>query len=74
MEKPITKSDKKLINWHWGYVVVVCKITIMFLDAGITKSFGVLIPRIADRMNEDYANVGLICSLAGTLMFLCCKF
>nr|XP_054759815.1 monocarboxylate transporter 9-like [Lytechinus pictus] len=65
-------SDNRFIKWHWGYVVVICKCTIMFLDSAIAKSFGVLVPSMVERLDENYATVGLICSLPVTLMYFCC--
>ena len=59
--------------WSWGYVIVVSKFVVLFIDAGIAKSFGVLIPTMVERLDSDYATVGLICSMPATLMYLLCK-
>eukprot|EP00057_Strongylocentrotus_purpuratus_P012784 XP_011667258.1 PREDICTED: uncharacterized protein LOC105439688 [Strongylocentrotus purpuratus] len=59
-------------EWSWGWVIVVSKFVVLLLDSGIAKSFGVLIPTMVERLESDYATVGLICSLPATLMYLLC--
>eukprot|EP00057_Strongylocentrotus_purpuratus_P001752 XP_001201279.3 PREDICTED: monocarboxylate transporter 3-like [Strongylocentrotus purpuratus] len=58
--------------WSWRYVIVVSKFVVVFIDTGLAKSFGVLIPTMVERLESDYATVGLICSLPATLMYLLC--
>eukprot|EP00057_Strongylocentrotus_purpuratus_P020284 XP_011674758.1 PREDICTED: monocarboxylate transporter 7-like [Strongylocentrotus purpuratus] len=38
------------------------------MASGITKAFGVLLPVMVERFNRNYATVGFICSLPGTIM------
>ncbi|XP_054768927.2 monocarboxylate transporter 7-like isoform X1 [Lytechinus pictus] len=54
----------------WGYLIVLSKFVILFVETGIAKSFGVLIPSMVDRLESNYATVGLICSLPPTFMYL----
>ncbi|XP_041452650.1 monocarboxylate transporter 7-like [Lytechinus variegatus] len=58
----------------WGYVIVLSKFVILFIDTGIEKSFGVLIPTLVERLDSDYATIGLICSMHSTMMYLACPF
>ncbi|XP_063970875.1 monocarboxylate transporter 7-like [Lytechinus pictus] len=58
----------------WGYVIVLSKFVILFIDTGIEKSFGVLIPTLVERLESDYATIGLICSMHSTMMYLACPF
>ncbi|XP_072177308.1 monocarboxylate transporter 12-B-like [Diadema setosum] len=53
----------------WRYVIVLSKFTIMFLDAGLAKSFGVLLPVMITRYNTDYKTMGMICSMPATLTY-----
>eukprot|EP00057_Strongylocentrotus_purpuratus_P019204 XP_011673678.1 PREDICTED: monocarboxylate transporter 3-like [Strongylocentrotus purpuratus] len=48
------------------------KFVVVFIDTGLAKSFGVLIPTMVERLESDYATIGLICSLPATLMYLLC--
>ncbi|XP_041483269.1 monocarboxylate transporter 12-like [Lytechinus variegatus] len=54
----------------WGYVIVFCKFVMLFIDSGIEKSFGVLIPTMVKHLKSDYATIGLICSMPSTLMYI----
>ena len=65
---------EKFVNWWWGYVILLCKFMLMFLDAGIAKSFGVLIPEMVVRLNSNYATVGFISSLPNTLTYFACEY
>lgn len=56
----------------WRYVILFCKFSVGFLDSGLAKSFGVLIPRMVARLKVNYTTVGLLCSLPGTLQYLAC--
>ncbi|XP_041478865.1 monocarboxylate transporter 7-like [Lytechinus variegatus] len=56
--------------FYWGYAIVLSKFVIFFIDTGIAKSFGVLIPTMVKRLDTNYATVGLICSMPSTLMYL----
>ncbi|XP_041478841.1 monocarboxylate transporter 13-like [Lytechinus variegatus] len=60
--------------FFWGYVIVLSKFTVCFIDTGIVKSFGVLIPTMVERLDSDYATVGLICSIPSALTHLLCPF
>ena len=53
----------------WRYVIVLSKFTIMFLDAGLAKSLGVLLPVMITRYNTDYKTMGMICSMPATLAY-----
>ncbi|XP_071508747.1 monocarboxylate transporter 3-like [Diadema antillarum] len=55
---------------RWRYVVILSKFTLLFLDAGLAKSFGVLLPEMVARFNSDHRTMGFICSLPSSLMFL----
>ena len=50
--------------WSWGYGIAVGKFVVLFIESGIAKSFGVFIPTMVERLESDYATVGLICKLA----------
>ena len=67
-------TNEELASQRWGYVILFSKFMILFFDAGITKSFGVLIPLMVDRLGESYATVGLICSLPTTFFSLVGKY
>ncbi|XP_071494455.1 monocarboxylate transporter 12-like [Diadema antillarum] len=54
----------------WRYVIALSKFTLMFLDAGLAKSFGVLLPVMITRYNTDYKTMGIICSMPATLAYL----
>ncbi|XP_030849712.1 monocarboxylate transporter 12-like [Strongylocentrotus purpuratus] len=60
--------------WYWGYWIVVAKSVVLFIVTGIAKSFGVFIPTMVERLESDYATVGLICSLPATSMYLLSPF
>ncbi|XP_063963852.1 monocarboxylate transporter 7-like isoform X1 [Lytechinus pictus] len=66
--KPPTEGS--ILNWRWGYVIIFCKFTLLVFDAGITKSFGVLLHEMVVRLNSNYAIIGFICSLPSTLSLL----
>ncbi|XP_041478870.1 monocarboxylate transporter 5-like [Lytechinus variegatus] len=58
--------------FYWGYVIVLSKFIFGFIDTGIAKSFGVLIPTMVERLDSDFATVGFICSMPSTLTYLLC--
>eukprot|EP00057_Strongylocentrotus_purpuratus_P017955 XP_011672429.1 PREDICTED: uncharacterized protein LOC105442213 isoform X2 [Strongylocentrotus purpuratus] len=60
-------QEISILNWKWGYVIVLCKF-MTEMAIGITKAFGVLLPVMVERFNRNYATVGFICSLPGTIM------
>ncbi|XP_041478853.1 monocarboxylate transporter 7-like [Lytechinus variegatus] len=60
--------------FYWGYVIVLSKFVILFIDTGIAKSFGVLIPTMVERLDSDYATVGLMCSMPSSFSHLLCPF
>ncbi|XP_030850545.1 monocarboxylate transporter 7-like [Strongylocentrotus purpuratus] len=60
-------QEISILNWKWGYVIVLCKF-MTNMAVGITKAFGVLLPVMVERFNRNYATVGFICSLPGTIM------
>ena len=68
------KLSTEVANYWWGYVVLLGRFVVLFMDAGIAKSFGVLIPEMVKRLDEDYATVGLICSLPASLLYLVCEY
>ena len=53
----------------WRFVIVLNKFVLLFLDAGIAKSFGVLIPEMVERFDTDYTTMAFICSLPATVMY-----
>ncbi|XP_071494457.1 monocarboxylate transporter 12-like [Diadema antillarum] len=53
----------------WRYVIVLAKFALMFLDAGLAKSFGVLLPEMVARYKTDYKTMAMICSMPATLMY-----
>ncbi|XP_041481692.1 monocarboxylate transporter 12-like [Lytechinus variegatus] len=53
----------------WKYVILFSKFLLLFVDGGITKSFGVLIPNMVTTYQSDYKTIGLVCSLPTTLMY-----
>ncbi|XP_054756899.2 monocarboxylate transporter 14-like [Lytechinus pictus] len=59
---------------NWKYLIVLSKFTMLFIDSGIEKSFGVLIPTMVERLQSDYATVGLICSMPPTITYILCPF
>ena len=67
-------GNEDIANYWWGYVILFSRFVILFMDSGIAKSFGVLIPRIVERLGENYATVGFICSLPATLLYVVCKY
>ncbi|XP_041466832.1 monocarboxylate transporter 14-like [Lytechinus variegatus] len=68
----MTKANNNV--GHWKYLVVLSKFTMLFIDSGIEKSFGVLIPTMVERLESDYATIGLICSMPPTIMYILCPF
>ena len=60
-------------NWKWGYVIILCKF-MTNMNSGITKAFGVLLEVMVERFNTNYATVGIICTLPGTIMLFSGKF
>ena len=68
------KVSGRIANDWWGYVVLFSRFMIFFMDSGISKSFGVLIPRMVERLGENYATIGLLSSLPVTVLFLACKY
>ncbi|XP_041484540.1 uncharacterized protein LOC121431107 isoform X2 [Lytechinus variegatus] len=59
-------TDVPISNWKWGYAILLSKFVIN-IWAGIPKSFGVLLPEMVDRFSANYATLGFICSLPGTI-------
>eukprot|EP00057_Strongylocentrotus_purpuratus_P031154 XP_783743.2 PREDICTED: monocarboxylate transporter 12-like [Strongylocentrotus purpuratus] len=53
----------------WKYVIIFSKFLLVFVECGITKSFGVLIPDMVTRYESDYKTVGFVCGLPTTLMY-----
>ena len=53
----------------WRFVVVVSKFFILVIDAGLAKSFGVLIPSMVVRYETDFKSMAFICSLPATCMY-----
>eukprot|EP00057_Strongylocentrotus_purpuratus_P025887 XP_011680361.1 PREDICTED: monocarboxylate transporter 2-like [Strongylocentrotus purpuratus] len=53
----------------WRYAIVLSKFLVLFVDGGMAKSFGVLIPEMVDRYDSDYKTIAFICSLH-SLMFM----
>ncbi|XP_072178757.1 monocarboxylate transporter 5-like [Diadema setosum] len=54
----------------WRFVVLVSKFCVLFFDAGLAKSFGVLIADMVSRFDSDYETIALICSLPSGLLVL----
>ena len=67
------KAKAEIPNRSWGYVVLLSRFMVYFIDAGVAKSFGVLIPRMVERLDENYATVGLVCSLPPSVLYLACE-
>ena len=63
-------SKAERANFRQGCLVFISKFMIVFFEAGITKSFGVLIPSMVEKLGASHATVGLICSLPATLLCL----
>ena len=53
----------------WRYAIVLSKCLVLFVDGGMAKSFGVLIPEMVERYDSDYKTIAFICSLH-SLMFM----
>ena len=67
-------KSEEITNQWWGYVVLFSNFMILFMDAGTAKSFGVLIPLMVERLGENYATVGLVCSLPAATLSLACEY
>ncbi|XP_063968475.1 uncharacterized protein LOC129280889 [Lytechinus pictus] len=59
-------NDVPISNWKWGYAILLSKFVIN-IWAGIPKSFGVLLPEMVDRFSANYATLGFVCSIPGTI-------
>ncbi|XP_071494458.1 monocarboxylate transporter 12-like [Diadema antillarum] len=53
----------------WRYIIVLAKFALMFLNAGLAQSFGVLLPEMVARYKTDYKTMAMICSMPATLMY-----
>ncbi|XP_030830921.1 monocarboxylate transporter 3-like [Strongylocentrotus purpuratus] len=53
----------------WKYVILLSKFVLLFVDGGIAKSFGVLIPGVVVRYDSDFGTVALVLSLPSTMMY-----
>ncbi|XP_041484698.1 monocarboxylate transporter 12-like [Lytechinus variegatus] len=53
----------------WKYAILFSKFLLFFIDGGITKSFGVLLPDVVARYNSDFKTVALVLGLPSTIMF-----
>nr|XP_054772010.1 monocarboxylate transporter 12-like [Lytechinus pictus] len=53
----------------WKYAILFSKFLLFFIDGGITKSFGVLLPDVVARYNSDFKTVALVLGLPSTMMF-----
>ncbi|XP_071487381.1 monocarboxylate transporter 7-like [Diadema antillarum] len=58
----------------WKYVVLLSKFCILFFDAGLAKSFGVLIENMVSRFDSDYKTIAFICSMPSALLTILCPF
>ena len=54
----------------WRFVIVLSKFFILFVDSGLAKSFGVLIPGMVARYGTNYQTMAFICSLPPTVTFI----
>ncbi|XP_072180591.1 monocarboxylate transporter 7-like [Diadema setosum] len=59
---------------YWKYVVLLSNFVILFFDAGLAKSFGVLIEDTVSRFDSDYKTIAFICSLPSALCTILCPF
>ncbi|XP_041465034.1 monocarboxylate transporter 12-like [Lytechinus variegatus] len=53
----------------WKYFILMSKSLLLFIDGGITKSFGVLIPDVVVRYDSDYKTAAFVLSLPSTIMY-----
>eukprot|EP00057_Strongylocentrotus_purpuratus_P011136 XP_011665610.1 PREDICTED: monocarboxylate transporter 7-like [Strongylocentrotus purpuratus] len=60
-------QDISVLNWKWGYVIILCKF-VTNMGFGIIKAFGVLLPLMVERFNTNYATLGFLCTLPGSIM------
>ena len=55
---------------NWRSVIAVSRFFLILLDAGMSKSFGVLIGEMVERFGTDYKTMAFICSISPTFMYL----
>ncbi|XP_041484027.1 uncharacterized protein LOC121430724 [Lytechinus variegatus] len=60
------RYNTPITNWKWGYAILLSKFVIN-MWCGIPKSFGVILPEMVDRFSANYATLGFICSIPGTI-------
>eukprot|EP00057_Strongylocentrotus_purpuratus_P011137 XP_011665611.1 PREDICTED: monocarboxylate transporter 7-like [Strongylocentrotus purpuratus] len=60
-------QEISILNWKWGYVIILCNF-VTNMGFGIIKAFGVLLPVMVERFNINYATLGFICSLPGSIL------
>ncbi|XP_054754383.2 monocarboxylate transporter 12-like [Lytechinus pictus] len=53
----------------WKYFIFMSKFLLLFIDGGITKSFGVLIPDVVVLYDSDYKTAAFVLSLPSTMMY-----
>ncbi|XP_041457314.1 monocarboxylate transporter 6-like [Lytechinus variegatus] len=53
----------------WKYAILLSKFVLFFIDGGIAKSFGVLIPDVVDRYDSNFKTVAFVLGLPSTVMY-----
>nr|XP_054763573.1 monocarboxylate transporter 12-like [Lytechinus pictus] len=53
----------------WKYAIISSKFLLFFIDGGISKSFGVLLPDVVDRYDSDFKTVAFVLGLPSTMMY-----